>query len=296
MSRDNSQSARSSPSTEPTTGLVATLAGSVVDSHVHLLPGWLAERVREFFETHLPGDLVYPLDHGVVCDRLAAAGVGIVWSLPYAHKPGVAAGLNAASARIAAAGSGAVQIVGGATIHPADTDPLTIVRRAIDAGLRVLKLHCSVGAFDADDRRLDAAWSYVSEHGVPVVVHAGHSVDGTTSGDELGPLERVARRFPEAKIVIAHCGHRAVDRAIDLVERYPGMHADLAPVVRERVAITPARAARVATKLLFGTDAPNVARTAEQSLSDLVALGLDGDALVSVMGRTARRLIADVGR
>ena len=46
-----------------------------VDAHVHLLPGRLAEKVRGFFEAGGLVDLVYPLDHGEVCERLAADGI-----------------------------------------------------------------------------------------------------------------------------------------------------------------------------------------------------------------------------
>lgn len=266
-----------------------------VDTHVHLLPGRLGEKVRAFFEAGMGDGLAYPNDHGIVRERLAEAGIAMAWTLPYAHKPGVADGLNEASAVTAAQTGGPLVVIGGATVHPADADPGRVVRRAIeDLGLRVLKLHCSVGDFAADDVRLDPVWAYAATVRVPVVVHVGHSVHGHTEAEELRAVDAVARRFPEATIVIAHCGHRAVDAALDLVERYPGVHADLTPVVREPVAIDPARAARCAGKLLFGSDAPNVARTAEVGLAWLAGLGLDPAAHRAVAGGNARRLLAAV--
>jgi len=45
----------------------------VVDSHVHLLPGRLGEKVRDDF-AHLAGHLVDPIDHDVVRRRLAEDG------------------------------------------------------------------------------------------------------------------------------------------------------------------------------------------------------------------------------
>ena len=57
-----------------------------------------------------------------------------------------------------------------------------------DLGLRVLKLHCSVGDFAADDRRLDPVWEYVSAVALPVVLHAGHAPDGHTEAAELAPV------------------------------------------------------------------------------------------------------------
>ena len=129
----------------------------VVDAHTHLLPGRLAEKVRAFFAP-IAGQLVYPLDHGIVRERLAGEGIDEIWNLPYAHKPGVADGLNESS-RVIAAQPGPLTVVGGATVHPGDDRPADIVRRAVEElGLRVLKLHCSVGDFDADDPGLDDVW------------------------------------------------------------------------------------------------------------------------------------------
>ena len=152
----------------------------VVDCHVHLLPGRLGEKVREFFDAHISGSLAYPNDHGAVLDALAAAGVTQAWHLPYAHKPGVAAGLNVASAELVSTWrSHPVSLVGGIAVHPGDESPARLVGSAVDAhGLRVVKLHCSVGDFEVDDPRLEQMWRLVASRSVPVVVHAGHDVSG----------------------------------------------------------------------------------------------------------------------
>jgi len=153
----------------------------IVDAHVHLLPERLQRRIREFFALHMPADLAYPTDHGAVLDSLARDGVDLVWSLPYAHRADVAAGMNEAMAGIVGSAV-TVKVVGGATIHPGDADPLTVLRRAVeDLGLQVLKLHCSVGDYSPDDPRLDPVWEYVSAIRLPVVVHAGHAVSGHSS-------------------------------------------------------------------------------------------------------------------
>ena len=215
-----------------------TAEPGIVDCHVHLLPGRLGEAVRAFFEAHLEGELAYPNDHGFVLDSLSAAGVVQAWHLPYAHKPAVAAGLNRASAELVARWSGhAVSLVGGAAVHPGDRSPADIVGAALDEhGLRVVKLHCSVGQFEVDDPRLDGMWEMVERRAVPVVVHAGHDASGETAGHELDPLHRVAARFPGAPIVIAHAGHPDTSAAVELVDRHENVYVDLTPRVVDRVA------------------------------------------------------------
>jgi predicted TIM-barrel fold metal-dependent hydrolase len=265
-------------------------AHPVVDAHTHLLPGRLAEKVRAFFGP-IADHLVYPLDHGEVRQRLAAEGVDEIWTLPYAHKPGVAAGLNESTAVIARQ-PGPLRVVGGATVHPGDDDAVEIVRRAVeDLGLRVLKLHCSVGDFDADDRRLDDVWCVAVELGLPVVVHVGHDPSGQTAAVELPALDTVARRHPDAVIIIAHCGFPAVDAALDLVERHPQVHADLTPVLVEAPTVGADRVRAVAGKLLFGSDAPNTGVRAGELLRRIRSLPVPAATIDDITGGTARRLL-----
>jgi hypothetical protein len=268
----------------------------IVDSHVHLLPSPLADKVRAFFEAHISRELVYPIEHRAVLDALARAGVVEVWSLPYSHNREIAAGLNAASAEtVQALAAHPVRVIGGATIHPEDEAPERLLREAFEHHrLRVLKLHCSVGKFDADDQRLDPTWAFVTAHRIPVVVHLGHATSGHTRGEELLPVARVAERFPEARVIIAHCGHPAMDQALDLVERHAQVYADLTPVVADPVRPAAERIVRVAHKLLFGSDAPNVAIPVEQSIAALRALALGPEVENDLFGGTARRLVAAV--
>jgi len=268
----------------------------VIDAHVHLLPDRLGAKVRAFFERGGIDGLAYPIDHDIIATRLTADGITAVWNLPYVHKPGMAVDLNAASAAIAASGL-TINVVAGASVHPADDDPATIVRRAVeDLGCGVLKLHCSVGDHEPTDPRLEPVWEYVESIRLPVVIHAGHGVDGRTQADELGPVGEVARRHPEARLVLAHCGHHAVDEAIALLEHHPHLHADLTPVLDELATISAAQATAVASKLLLGTDAPNTCFRVPAVIDQVRAWALPAADEELVLGGTAARLQAEIHR
>jgi uncharacterized protein len=263
----------------------------VIDAHTHLLPDALAKKIRAFFDQGMPTRLSYPLDHGLVLDRLAAAGVTKVWSLPYAHKPSVGHGMNVSLAEIARTAH-SVEVMNGSTVHPGDDDALAVVRHAVeDLGSRVLKLHCSVGSFSIDDRALDSIWACSSVHRLPVVIHAGHGVHGFTETDELDPIATVADRYPDAVMIIAHCGHRAAAKALAILESHTNVYADLTPVVREPVALPPGRAQTLSHKLLFGTDAPNTVVTAEEALEHLRSQNLTTDAWEAITHNNAQRLV-----
>jgi predicted TIM-barrel fold metal-dependent hydrolase len=270
----------------------------VVDSHVHLLPDGLGRAVRAYFDTHHydTSTFAYPLDHGEVCRRLAADGVSTVWSLPYARRPGSAAGLNASmAATVTALADAEVQVIGGATVHPGDEDPAGVVRAGVETlGLRVLKLHCSVGDFSADDPRLDPVWAYVSDIALPVVIHAGHPTSGHTDAADIAPLGVVAGRWPEVRLIVAHFGHPAGGAVLDLLEAHDQVHADLTPVVFDPVEVDLGRVAALSGRVLFGSDAPNTGFTAAQALAHLDPLGVGSPAWSDITGGTARRLQAEI--
>jgi len=266
----------------------------VVDSHVHLLPGRLGEKVRAYFDLGWKGRLAYPVDHDLICEQLAAEGIDEVWTLPYTHKPGIATGLNEASAATAS-GVTAVKVIAGATVHPGDDSPERIVRHSVEVGgARVLKLHCSVGGHRADDPRLDAVWRFVEAVRLPVVVHVGHAGSGRTEADELAPVETMALRHPQAPIVIAHCAHPNSTAALDALGRHGSLHADLTPVVADPVPIDIARMEALHDRLLFGSDAPNTVIPAGTGLAAVHSAGLSAGAVAAITGGNARRLIAAV--
>lgn len=271
---------------------------TVVDAHVHLLPGRLGEKVRAFFDagvgTHTP--LAYPNNHERVVDTLYSEGVDVLWSLPYAHKPGVAQGLNEASAStVKQFAHSPLRIVGGATVHPGDIDPVGTVRTAVDEfGLRVLKLHCSVGAFSVEDERLSVVYSFAAERRLPVVVHLGHHVNGKTDADELPAISRVADAFPAMPLILAHCGHHSAPDAIALMRSCESLYADLTPVVTEFPNIAPNDLREFSHRILFGSDSPNTAISVTKCLAWLRDMALPHQAMQAVLGENAMRLASQV--
>lgn len=268
---------------------------AVVDSHVHLLPGRIGEKVRSFFtrgEANGSFALAYPAGHREVADRLVREGVDEIWCLPYSHKAGVAEGLNESTAAIVREFSGhPLSMIGGATVHPADDDPPAVVERAVRVhGLRVLKLHCSVGDFAVDDPRLDGAYGTAAALRMPVVIHLGHAVNGLTEEHEIESISRVCEAHPSLPIVLAHFGHHSARRANRLFDEHQNFHADLTPVVTARPDVDRGMLAANSARILFGTDAPNTAISAAAHMEWVRSFDLDAHDLDAIMGGNARRL------
>lgn len=263
----------------------------LVDTHCHIMPDRLATKIRKFFDDNMGwGALAYPRvlkDDIVRAQR--EAGTERFWALPYAHKAGVAGPLNEWMAAEVAGVPGAVA---AATFHPNDPDVPELVARAFDElGLRVAKLHCSVGNFDADDPHLAPLWRAAEARAIPVVVHAGHHVDGRTYAHELDPIERVAAAHPELRLVIAHAGLPDVDAALDLMERHPSVHADLTSAHEWQYPLPIERVEALHRRLLFGSDCPNTIRTIAESANGIRGLGLSAGALRAILGENAMRLV-----
>jgi predicted TIM-barrel fold metal-dependent hydrolase len=208
----------------------------------------------------------------------------------------VAEGLNSASAEtVVQFAQSPVRVIGGLTIHPADEDPVAIVRHAVDVlGLRVLKLHCSVGNFAVDDVRLQPVFAFASERHLPAVVHLGHNVNGRTDAEELPAIGEVADQFPGMPLILAHCGHHAAPEAIALMDSHPSLYADLTPVVTEHPTITAEHITRHPDRILFGSDCPNTTLSVTACIAWLTNMNVPRDVLEKVLGANALRLTAAV--
>lgn len=259
-----------------------------IDSHVHAFPDRLALAVRERLNLggRLEGSPLLP----ALADSVSAAGFDGAWVLPYAHRPGVAESVNEWSAAEVSKFEG---LVPGATFHPGDDDLPRLVDRALfELRLRVVKLHCSVGQFSPSDSRLAPLWEAAAAVGAPVVVHAGQVGPGETAATEVDDLVPVLEHYPAVRLVLAHTGHPATARALELMGSYENLYGDLTPVWDRPVAVTAGDIRRYPDRFLFGSDAPNSPVPIEAQAGRLEALGLDASELALVMGGNAERLLA----
>ena len=124
--------------------------------------------------------------------------------------------------------------------------------------------------------------------------HAGRAADGHTDEAELQPVAEVARRYPGARVIIAHCGHTASRAALRLVAGHEHVYADLTPVIHHPVRPSAAELTALAGKILFGSDAPNTGLTVTRLLEGLAAPDLPAQAWAALTGGAARRLIGEV--
>ncbi|MER6948663.1 amidohydrolase family protein [Nonomuraea sp. NPDC000554] len=198
----------------------------LIDLHVHFLPERMERRVWHHFDHGGPlmGDgwkieYQWPVDERLA--RLRELGVRTFSALAYAHRPDMAADLNAWTLDFARRTPGCLP---SATFYP-EPGVVDYVRQALTDGARIFKVHLQVGGFDPRLEELDAVWGMLADSGVPVVVHASSvPVPGGCVGPE--PIGEVLRRHPRLRLVIAHLGMPEYEPFFALAQRYERVALD----------------------------------------------------------------------
>ena len=275
--------------TEDAEGVTAFWRGlglpGLFDAHVHFLPPNIQRAVWAQFDNAGPKiGREWPIRYrGDVDERVAqlrSFGVRRFPTLPYAHKPGVATYLNDWARGFAA---DVPESLWSATFYP-EPEAAAYVGELVAAGVEVFKVHLQVGEFHLDDPLLDEVWGVLADARTPVVVHAG---SGPVGNDFTGPasMARLLARFPRLVLVVAHLGSPESEAFLDLATEYDGVHLDTTMVFTDfwpfPSELRP-RLAELQSRILLGTDFPNIPYPYLHQLEGLAKLDLGDDWLRAV--------------
>ena len=123
---------------------------------------------------------------------------------------------------IATAAGSDGRLVAFCRVDPRD-DPVTEVRRCIDAGARGIKLHPRAERFDLDEPGVRAIVAEAHERRLPVLIHAGRGIPA------LGAhVLELAAEFPRANFILAHAGVCDLAWMWRVIDDYPNVFFDTA--------------------------------------------------------------------
>jgi predicted TIM-barrel fold metal-dependent hydrolase len=263
--------------------------------HVHFLPPNIQKAVWHVFDTAGPKigrewPIRYRQPHDERVELLRAMGVRRFSTLPYAHKPGVAAYLNDWSGTFAAE---VPEVLWSGTFFPED-GVTAYVGELVSAGIELFKLHLQVGEFHLDDPLLDDVWGLLEDADVPILVHAG---SGPVGNDYTGPgsMQRLLARHPRLPIIVAHMGAPEVVRFVRLAEEHARVRLDTTMVFTDFFGmpypewLVP-RLVDLQHKILLGTDFPTIPYPYVHQLEGLARLDLGDDWLRAVCWENAVEL------
>lgn len=256
----------------------------IVDVHTHFLPAPVMRAVWAYFDEAesnygVPWPITYRWQDDARLAHLRAMGVLRFTALVYAHKPGMAAGLNDWALDFVA---GVPDCLPTATFFP-EPGVATYVRDALDRGARVFKVHLQVGDFDPRDRLLEPVWDLLAEARVPVVTHCGSApLAGRFTGP--GPIGEVVRRFPDLHVIVAHLGAGEFAEFLEMCRTRPNTWLDTTMGLTDFMeALRPyptdllpgLREAAEQGRVLFGSDFPNIPYPVAHQVQVLMDHGLD---------------------
>lgn len=155
------------------------------------------------------------------------------------------------------------KLIGFMSVHPRDPGMLEEIERAVhDLGLRGIKLGPNYQNFDPVGDDAFRLYRRAAELRLPIIFHQGTSPIRFADLDYAHPrhIDRVATRFPELRIVLAHMAHPWQADCIAVIRKHPHVWADISALhYRPWSYYTCLRLATewsVLHKLLFGSDFP----------------------------------------
>lgn len=266
----------------------------VVDAHVHLFPPKLFEAIWRWFDTH-GWPIRYKLHADEVVAFLRARGVRHMVALHYAHKAGMAEAMNDFMRETAARHP---DVTGLATVFPGEPGSGAIVDRAIESGLRGVKLHCHVQCFAPDEDRLADVYEACVRHDVPLVMHAGREPKSDAYKVDTHAVcaaERTARvlaAYPTLKLCVPHLGADEFDDYARLLERHDNLWLDTTMMLGHYFGIEPPHhiLSMRPSRILYGTDFPNLPYAWDRELQHLESWGIAEHDLPLLLGENARQL------
>jgi hypothetical protein len=256
-----------------------------------MLPPWLADLVAElpdleYFDAHThigsndpDGTRSTPEDLLASLEPLRARAVVFAMHEPDGYPP--------ANDRILAeAAASGGKLVPFCRLDP-HADPIAEATRCVADGARGIKLHPRAEGFALDEPAVEQIFAFAHEHRLPVLVHAGRGIPA------LGELTLAhARRFPQAKMILAHAAISDLAWIWHEMPSYPNVFIDTswwipADILALFALVPPGQ-------ILFASDAPYgpPALGAVLALRCAIEAGLSDEQLRSVAGGQIERLLA----
>jgi predicted TIM-barrel fold metal-dependent hydrolase len=246
----------------------------VVDVHTHLMPDRLFQAVRRYFRAHLWHPR-YDAPTEELVQTLLDMGVARFVFSSYAHRADMSRSLNHWVANVES--TFAPHAIGFATFHPDDAELLPVLADEAfgKLGLRGAKLHPQVGRFGVDDPRLDPVYARAVEAGAIILIHAGRLPE---PNEHVGAraFQRMMRRFPTLKTIVAHAGADEFDAFFDLCATYAGVYLDTAMVFNRFLGGPPPiqRVLEFQDRVLYGSDFPNIPYAVQSGVEAILDLRL----------------------
>ncbi len=264
----------------------------VIDCHTHVFPEAIAEKaaagLADFYRFRVDGKGCY---RELEADGAAAGITGFLLFCVATNGRQVPRVNDSVAAIAALSREHGFQSVGFAGMHQ-DFGPVEEeLDRCLAMGLKGVKLHPDIQRCDADDPRFMRLYAAMRERGMILTLHVGDNREEYRYSS-AGRVRRIARTFPDLKIVAAHFGgYQAWDTDSPLLLDCENVVFDCSSTFW---ATGPEKGTALiracgADRVLFGSDYP--VRLPGDYLRLFDALPLTGEEREAILWKNAARLL-----
>ncbi len=231
----------------------------VIDTHVHLYPDKLAEKVTPALSAKFGNP---PAFDGTVqgCrEKNRAAGIIVALNLPVATDVRQVESANNFWSRHTPKSPVAEGVFSLACFHPTCEDHGRAIEKIARQGFTGIKFHPEYQNFRFNEKRMDEAWDAMSAFGLVAYLHAGgERVFQPPYHSTPTEILQLHQRFPRLKIAAAHLGGFAMWDEAEEVLMGQDLYLDLSHTFFWMKAEQILRMIRKqgAQRILFGSDAP----------------------------------------
>jgi predicted TIM-barrel fold metal-dependent hydrolase len=264
---------------------------AVIDAHVHLFPDKLFASIWQWFEK-FGWPIRYRLKSPDVIEFLLSRGVRRIVGLQYAHRPGVAAELNAYMAKLCRSFP---QLTGMATVFPGEEKTHQILAQAFDNGLSGVKLHCHVQCFDMLVAAMHEVYVVCQEFDKPLIMHVGREPKSPAYACDpyalcsADKLKQVIKTYPGLRVCVPHLGADEFDTYRRLLVSYDNLWLDTTMTLADYLPFdnVPDLSKMRADRLIFGSDFPNLPYAWDRELQRIAHLNLNTEMLSKLLSQNA---------
>lgn len=285
-----------------------------VDAHVHFFPDRLFQALWKYWDrVYLPLFPTwinrYQWSTADLVAFLQKQNVERYTTLNYAHKKGVAEGLNEWTHDFSQENPAAIPF---GTVHPADANFLEYAEKAMTKfNFEGFKFQLMVTDFYIHDSRLKPLYKLCYDLDKILVFHAGtapslnqEAIPGMKVG--FKHFLKFFREFPDNKMIIAHMGGYEYEEFFKIVEQHPNVYLDTTMVfIPRRVNVFPEADNPInfvgksrllsfmeesSGQILYGSDFPDIPYNYEESIKGLLELELSKVAYRNIFFNTAKKL------
>lgn len=281
-----------------------TLPDKIIDFHVHLFPDRMFDAVWRHFAEVYKWDVIYQLYYNECVSHLRERSVGPIVYSNYAHRAGVAAGLNDWNRKIL---DEVDDLYCFGAFSPLDDNAMEIAKDALEHPRMLgFKLQLLVQEHHPADERFFPLYDLMMERNKRILFHVGN---GPAGNQFVGyeNFKRLLDRYPDLPCNVAHMGGMEYEEFFGLLDHHEKLYFDtsftfipkMAPLfgLEEMFAdlygFWGDRLERYRERIVYGSDFPNLIFPREDEIGCLGGLDLSQEFYDGVFYKNGARLIEE---